>query len=199
MQVFHAGRARSLRVIWMAEEMGAAIDVVKDTFPPTNPVFLANNPTRTLPLFLDGPVVMTESIAILQYMAARHGPTDLAVAPDEAGFADYLQFLEVGEATLATPLTATIRTRFMAPDDQKNNWTVENCREVYVDRPKLVDAQLAKGEFMAAGRFTAADISVGYALGFGEGLKLVGSFSAPVAAYWERLKQRPAYQRAVAR
>jgi glutathione S-transferase len=199
MQVYHVGRTRSLRVVWMAEEMGVALEVLKASFPPTDPAFLAANPTATLPLFLDGPVVMTESIAILQYMAARHGPTDLAVATDEAGFPDYLQFLEVGEATLATPLTATIRTRFMAPADQKNNWTVENCREVYVDRLKLVDAQLAKGDHMAAGRFTAADISVGYALGFGEGLKLDGAFSPRVAAYWERLKQRPAYQRAIAR
>ena len=197
MKIYHAARTRSVRVIWMLEEMGLGYEVVKTAFPPTDPVFLAANPTRTLPLFLDGEVRLTESIAILQYLAERHGPTALSVKGNETGFADYLQFLEVGEATLATPLTATVRTRFMAPDDQKANWTVENCKAVYLDRLQLVRDQLKAHAFMAADRFTAADISVGYAIGFGEGLRLEGIDPA-VLDYWRRLQARPADQRAIA-
>jgi glutathione S-transferase len=182
----------------MLEEMGLDYEVVKTGFPPTDPEFLAANPTRTLPLFLDGDVRLTESIAILQYLAERYGPTELSVKGSEAGFADYLQFLEVGEATLATPLTATVRTRFLAPADQKTNWTVENCREVFLDRLQLVTHQLEAHEFMAADRFTAADISVGYALGFGEGLRLGRHYAPSLAAYWTRLQGRPAFQRAMA-
>jgi len=196
MKIFHAARTRSVRVLWMLEEMGLDYEVVKPGFPPTDPEFLAVNPTATLPLFLDGEVRLTESIAILQYLAARHGPTDLAVRPDETGFADYLQFLEVGEATLATPLTSVVRTRFTAPEDQKANWTVESSKAVFVDRVRLVADQLKTHAFMAADRFTAADISVGYALGFGEGLRLAGGYDPSVTDYWRRLQDRPAYQRA---
>jgi glutathione S-transferase len=195
MKVFHVPRTRSVRVLWMLEEMGLAYEAVKISFPPTDPEFLALNPTGTLPLLLDGEVRLTESVAILQYLAARHGPTPLAVAPDEAGFPDYLQFLEVGEATLAAPLTSLVRTRFMAPDDQKANWTAENTRTVFADRVRLVADQLERHAYVAADRFTAADISVGYALGFGEGLGLAGGYTPAVVDYWRRLQARPAYQR----
>ena len=196
MRIFHAPRTRSVRVLWMLEEMGLDYEVVKPGFPPTDPEFLTANPTATLPLLIDGDVRLTESIAILQYLAARHGPTDLAVKPEEVGFPDYLQFLEVGEASLATPLTVMVRTRFMAPEDQKSNWTFESCAAVFADRVRLVADQLKERDFMAADRFTAADISVGYALGFGEGLRLASSYSPAVVDYWRRLQERPAYQRA---
>ena len=111
-----------------------------------------------MPLFLDGEVRLTESIAILQYLAEPYGPTELSVKGSEPGCAHYLQFLEVGEATLATPLTATVRTRFMAPKDQKANWTLENCKAVYLDRLKRVAHQLKTHDFMAVDRFTAAAI-----------------------------------------
>ena len=199
MKIYHVTRTRSVRVIWMLEELGLDYEVVKVSFPPTDPDFLAANPTGTLPLFVDGDTRITESIAILQYLAARHGPTLLSVKADEPGFADYLQFLEVGEATLATPLTAAVRTRFMAPQDQKTNWTVENCKSVFLDRLQLVSNQLKGHAYMAADRFTAADISVGYALGFGEGLRLADGYDPALIDYWRDLQARPAYQRALAR
>jgi glutathione S-transferase len=198
LKIYHVPITRSMRVVWMLEEMGLEYEVVKTTLPPSDPAFLAANPTRTLPLFIDGEVQLTESIAILQYLAARRGPTDLAVRAEEPGFPDYLQFLEVGEASLATPLTAAVRTRFMAPADQKANWTVENCRDVFVDRLQLVSRQLESHAFMAADRFTAADISVGYALGFGERLRLADAYGPALLDYWARLQARPAFQRAVA-
>jgi glutathione S-transferase len=183
----------------MLEEMGLDHEVIKTAFPVTDPEFLAINPTGTFPLFIDGETRLTESIAILQYLAARYGPTPLAVTADEPGFADYLQFLEVGEATLATPLTVAVRTRFMAPEDQKANWTAESCKSVFLDRLQLVSNQLKTRPFMAADRFTAADISVGYALGFGEGLRLADDYDPLLIDYWRQLQARPAYQRAAAR
>lgn len=197
-KVFHAPRSRSLRVLWMAEEMGLAYEVLPGSLFAPSDDFLAANPTRTLPAMVDGETVLTESIAILQYLGAKYGPTPLVIGADSPAFPAYLQFLSYGEATLACNLTPLIRTRFMAPDDQKDNWTVKNCADTFVRRLVLVEQQLAKGPYLAGEDFTAADISVGYALGFGEGLGLAEQFPAAVAEYWERLKARPAFQRASA-
>jgi glutathione S-transferase len=60
---------------------------------------------------------------------------------------------------------------------------------------RLVADQLKSHAYMAADRFTAADISVGYALGFGEGLGLAVGYDPSVTDYWRRLQERPAYQR----
>ena len=48
-------------------------------------------------------------------------------------------------------------------------------------------------EYLCAGRFTVADVSVGYALLLAEHLGLAERFTPSVAAYWERLKARPGF------
>jgi glutathione S-transferase len=146
---------------------------------------------------VDGDVVLTESVAILQYFADRYGPTPLSVGPKEPGHPDYLQYLVLGEAGLGAPLNAVIGTRFAGPEGQKDNWTVHMVIDGFVKRLKLVERQLEHHDYMAADRFTAADISVGYVLGLAANfLNLGDKLSFKAHAYHERLTSRPAYQRA---
>jgi glutathione S-transferase len=65
-------------------------------------------------------------------------------------------------------------------------------------RLKCLDAQLARGDYLA-GEFTAADISVGYALGLGQMLGLDADYSPKLTSYHERLQSRPAYRAAAAK
>ena len=53
-------------------------------------------------------------------------------------------------------------------------------------------------ETLCAGRFTAADIVIGYALRLASSIGLAKDFGPNVTAYWDRLRQRQAYQRALA-
>ena len=52
---------------------------------------------------------------------------------------------------------------------------------------------------MCAGRFTVADVSVGFALMLAEFIGLDAKFSPAVAAYWQRLKERDGFRRALAK
>jgi glutathione S-transferase len=58
-----------------------------------------------------------------------------------------------------------------------------------------VDETRALGdrEWLCAGRFTMADLSVGYALLFARVLNLEHKFSPEIAAYWDRLSARPGF------
>ena len=197
-KVFHSPRSRSLRVLWMAEEMGLPYEVEPGSLMNPSEAFLAVNPTRTLPTMVDGDVIITESVAIMQYLGTKYGPTPLTPQPQDAGYAQYLQFLVLGEASLAAGLTPLVRAMFMAPDDQKQNWTLKNNADTFIRQLQLVDAQLAKGPYLAGENFTAADISVGYALAFGEFLGLHERYPERVGEYHQRLKDRPALQRASA-
>ena len=197
-KVFHSPRSRSLRVIWMLEEMGLPYEVEPGSLMQPSEAFLKVNPTRTLPVLVDGETVITESIAILQYLGTRYGPTPLVPSPQDAGYADYLQFLVLGEASLAAGLTPLVRAMFMAPEDQKQNWTLKNNAESFLKQLQLVDAQLAKGPYLAGETFTAADISVGYALAFGSFLSLDDGYSAAIKDYQQRITGREAFQRASA-
>ena len=198
MKLFHAPRSRSTRVLWLCEELGIEMEVVPASL--TNPTaeFLALNPSNTVPVFVDGDTVMTESLAILMYLAKRHGPTPLLVRSGEPAFPDFLQFFILGEAGLLAPLNAAIGTKFSAPDAEKDNFTNRAIAQGFGNRVKLVERQLEKHQYMAADRFTLADISVAFAIGVGASF-LGFPISATVADYQKRMTERPAFGRAAAR
>jgi glutathione S-transferase len=200
MKVYHTPRTRSLRVLWMLEEMGLAYEVESMEFPPaiSTPDYRRINPIATVPALQDGEVLIFESTAILEYLAARHGPTDLVPPADAASYPAYIDYLHFGEATMAAPLTSLVRTKFQAPEGEKDNWTARIIAKTFLYKLKLLEDRLGKGEFIAGDAFTAADISVGYGLFLGRLLGLHDQYPSAVADYFKRLKARPAYQRAVA-
>jgi glutathione S-transferase len=200
MKVYHAPRTRSLRVLWMLEEMGLAYEVEAMDFPPalTTPAYLEVNPVGTVPALRDGDVLILESAAILEYLAARHGPTPLVPSAAEAIFPVYLDYLHYGEATLAAPLTSLVRTKFEAPEGEKDNWTARKIAKVFALKLRLLELRLDEAEFVAGDRFTAADISVAYGLFIGRLLGLHEAYAPGVKDYFGRMRARPAYQRAAA-
>jgi glutathione S-transferase len=200
MIVYHAPRSRSVRVLWALEELGLDYETRPAAIFDPSEEFAGVNPSLTSPTLVDDGAVIVESGAILQYLAARHGPTPLEVKPEEEGFADYLQFLWLGEAGLAAPLNALIGTKFMGPEDDKRNFTTGVVVAGFLKRMKLVEARLAGDRpFLAADRFTLADISVGWTLGLPDFLDLGHKVSDTAKAYRARLTERPAFQRAAAR
>jgi glutathione S-transferase len=67
--------------------------------PKSTLLLLAANPSGKVPAIRDGEVAMGESTAIMLYLTQKHGPTPLALQPEHAQYADYLQFLVFGEAS----------------------------------------------------------------------------------------------------
>lgn len=198
LKIYHAQGARSLRVLWLCEEMGVPYETAEASFMKPSDEFKAVNPLRTVPAMKDGDVTMIESVAMMIYIMAKYGPTDLEVKPNEQGYGDYLQYLMFGEAGLAAYGNPLVGTRFMAPDDQKENWTAGYLKKAMLKRLEFVGERLAGKPFVAADRFTAADISIAY---IANGAKYAGidkDIPAPVMSYIENLWQRPAYQRAAA-
>ena len=142
----------------------------------------------------DGETFMTESAAIVQYLATRYGPSELAVAVDDPDYGAWLNWLHFGEATLTFPQTLVLRYRRFEPG--KAEVVADDYAKWFLSRLRQVDRALAKGDWLCAGRFTAADISVGYALLLAHAIKLEEKFSPAVRAYWERLQARPGFQAA---
>ena len=117
--VFHAPRSRSTRVLWLCEEMEVPYQTESASPQSPSPAFLEANPLGTLPAVIDGDVRMTESIAIMLYIMGKYGPTKLALQPGDPGYADYLQFLILGEAGLGmnvNPIIVAHHRRSWIPD-----------------------------------------------------------------------------------
>lgn len=198
LKIFHSQGARSLRVLWLCEEMGVPYETAEASFFKPSDEFKAVNPLRTVPAMTDGDVRMIESVAMMIYIMNKYGPTDLEVKPNEPGYADYLQYLMFGEAGVAAYGNPLVATRFLAPDDQKQNWTVGYLKNAIIKRLELVGERLGGKPYVAADRFTAADISIAY---IATGARFVGiedEMPPLVKAYVENLQQRPAFQRAAA-
>lgn len=192
--------SRSIRVVWLLEEMGLPYRVrqVDMLAAQRDPEFLAVNPADYIPALQDGDVAMIESIAIMEYLMARYGPTPLAPAPQDPTFPAYQQFLHLGEAGLATLMMPVVVSRFMAPEAERENWGATWCLQVLQKRLNLVSQRLAASPYLAGETFTAADISVTYALNLGQ--RNVGlTLGDAEQAYLARTTGRDAYKRAMAR
>ena len=61
--IYHTQGARSLRVIWLCEEMGVPYQTAEASFFKPSDAFKAANPLRTIPVMQDGDVTMIESVA----------------------------------------------------------------------------------------------------------------------------------------
>jgi glutathione S-transferase len=198
--LYHCANARSFRPLWTLEELGVPYDLKMLPFPPRflQREYLEINPLGTIPLLIDGDTRMTESAAICQYLATRYGPSPLAVNVDEPDYGAFLNWLHFGEATLTFPQTLVLRYSRLEPDERKNPQVAADYARWFLARLRAIDAVVSKTETLCAGRFTVADISVGYALMLARSLGLDKEFPPAVGAYWARLSGRDGFKRALA-
>lgn len=193
------GEGRGFRVVWLLEEMGLPyrlrpVDLLVGVENDTE--YLAINPAGFIPAIRDGDVTMVESIAIMEYLMARYGPTPLAPDPHDPAFPAYQQFLHLGEAGLAASLYIAVVSRNLAPEAERQNWGARKALEVFRNRLGLVIRQLERSSYLAGNTFTAADISVTYALEFAERTG-VAALGQAEQAYVARTSGREAYKRAM--
>ncbi len=199
MKLYHCEGARSLRAVWALEEMGLDYELVKLEFPPRafHKDYKAVNPLGTVPCFIDGETVMTESAGICHYLGEKYGPTPLAVGKDEKDYGAYVNWLHRSDATLTFPQTLVLRYTMLEPEERRQPQVAEDYRKWFLGRWRSVEAGLEGRDYLCAERFTMADIAVGYALYLAKTLKIEEAFTPNVTKWWERLEKREGYMRAV--
>jgi len=199
-KLYHCQGARSVRPLWTLEEMGIPYEFESMRFPPRlfREGYLDVNPLGTVPALTDGDLTMTESAGICQYLVDRYGPTSLRVAPDEKDYGVYLNWLHRSDATLTFPQTIVLRYSRFEPQERRLKQAVDDYTQWFFSRLRSVEQATSDCEFLCAGRFTIADICVGFALYLAETLNLRSGFKPNTEAYYRRLSARPTFQRAIA-
>jgi len=199
MILHHCMSARSFRALWILEELGVPYELRMLEFPPRARAkqFLKENLLGTVPYFTDGDVRMTESAAICQYLATRFPEAGLGVASEDESYGAYLNWLHMSDATLTFPQTLVLRYRHFEPQERQQPEVAADYEKWFLARLRAVDLALEHEAFLCAGRFTAADVAVGYALLLAQHLELHTSFSSRVQSYWDLLQQRRGYRRAL--
>jgi len=202
LKLYHCKNARSLRPLWMLEELGLPYELTVLPFPPRvfAKEYLSINPLGTVPCFFDGEMRMTESAAICQYLAdiygKQQGKESLGVRIDEPEYGAYLNWLHYSDATLTFPQTIVLRYSQLEPEARRLPQAVADYRAWFYGRLRAVTAALSNAPYLCAGRFTAADVAVGFGLFLATQLKIDGEFPPPVRDYLDRLMARDAFRRA---
>jgi glutathione S-transferase len=192
--VYGGWPTRAIRVAWALEELGLdyqirPVDLRKRQ---EDVEFLKLNPAGFLPVLDDNGVVIFDSIAILEYLIAKYDAGKLAPAGADPRFPIYQQFLHLGESGLAAYLNVVVGSKFFAPENERQNWGTRVAERMFFSRLELVSQRLSAAPMMAGEEFSAADISVGYALDMAERLGLAERFGPTLQAYRTRIASRPA-------
>lgn len=194
--LYHCADARSLRCLWAVEEAGIDVDLRVLPFPPRAfaPDYRPVNPLMTVPGWVEDGRLMTESAAICERIAEG---TPLEVRRDEADYWDYRNWLHRSDATLTFPLAIMLRyTRVEAPE-RRLAQAVDDYKAFFGGRAKSIEAALGDGrEWLVAGRFTIADIVIGYAAFLATTLKADDELGEATKAWLARCMARDGFVRA---
>ena len=198
--IFHAPGTRSLRVIWLCEELGLPHEVKTIEF--TGPYrksseFRALNPVGKVPAMTDGDFSMFESGAMVQYLLDRHGQGRLQPAPGTEAHARYLQWNWFAESTYARPIGEIVNHGRAFGEAGRIAAVVEEMKGRARVCSEAVDQALQGRDYLLGDEFSAADIMMGYTVMIAQRFTSIDGLDA-LCRYWERLSARPAYQRAAA-
>ena len=195
--------SRGLRCTWAAQEAGVDLDLKMLPFPPRHkaPEYLEINPLGTVPLLIDGPqetaARLTESCAIAHYLHTFRGATDMVIQPGEADYGAYLDYTYHADATLTFPQTVYMRFALFEADKGWGEAGHAYAKWFY-KRLVKIEERLATRDYLCGGRFTVADICIGYALILASKVGLDEGVPDALKTYRERLTSRAAFKAALA-
>ncbi len=186
------GNTRDLRVLWALEEMGLPYEIVGMDHPNHDldtPEFRAKNPFGQIPVIDDDGVVVTESGAILLYLARKSGKL---IPHDLAGEAQVLRWSVAALSSVEVPV---LTMWFVGISGGRGTKPHEALRQWSDMRLKQLDGWLANRRFVATDEFTVADILMTHVLSAGSTDQALLEPYQHVRRYLARCMDRPAWKR----
>jgi glutathione S-transferase len=189
---FARGNTRDLRVLWALEEMGLQYEIVGMDHPNHDldlEEFRTKNPFGQIPVIDDDGVVVTESGAILLYLARKSGKL---MPHDLAGEAQVLRWSVAALNSVEPPV---LTMWFVGISGGKGTKPYEALQQWSDMRLKQLDGWLANRTFVATDEFTVADILMTHVLSAGSTDQALLMPHQHVSGYLTRCMDRPAWKR----
>ena len=200
MKLYHCPGSRSIRIVWLLEELGLDYELVSMPLGDPSmrtPEYLKIHPAGRVPALEDGDVTLFESGAIVQYVLAKFGKGRMVPAVRDPEFPLYLQWLHYAEGMMMPQVNIiVVETKFLPPE-KRNDTNVARATKLLTRMLAAVDNHMESREYLA-GEFSGADIMTGHACVVADRLGADMSAYPHVRAYVDRLKARPALQTALA-
>jgi glutathione S-transferase len=195
--VHHLNNSRSQRILWLLEELGLPYEIKRyQRNPDTNlapPELKAVHPLGKSPVIEDGPHVLIESGAIVDYLIRRHGEGRLQPDPATATYDEYVQWLHFAEGSAMLPLMLDLYVGRLGDAGAPLKPRIDSELENYLG---YLDTALGLTPYLVGEALTGADIQMSF---IGELAKARGKLDRypNLAAWVDRLQARPAYKKAI--
>ncbi len=206
----HLEYSQSFRILWLFEELGAPYELKIYERDPESRLapkdYKALSPLGTAPVVTDGDLVLAESNAIIDYVLDGHPDSDLRPGPGHPDRARHLFWFHAAQGSLVSiqgvaMVLGLLETRSPWPVSALLRSIFNQVRKVFVGpRLKALYTQMEKdlGEkpYFGGDQLTAADITLVYPLYAARDRGAFDDGFANIAAWFERVEARPAFQAA---
>ena len=185
-------RNRTLRVLWMLEELGQDYNI--KVAPPHSDAMRQGNPGGRSPALHDGDAIIPDSVAIITYLADKHGACTHPAGTPERAWQDAMTQFCVDEIEGA--LWTAAKNSFVHPEEHRCGDVVATCKYEFAKAMKTLADHLEGNEHIAGDMFTVPDLLLGHCSRWATN----ANFDIPdgaVSEYLTRMRTRPAFARAI--
>ena len=192
MRLYEFAPTRSIRARWVLQELGEEFEAVTVNLVAGDhrrPQFLKINPAGRVPALVDGDPVITESVAIVLYLAERDAqrrflPRDIALR------SQVYRWLMFAATELEQPLWRIARHTALYPEDIRLPAELPIARQDFAEMAAVLERHMKDRQFVVGDQVTVADFVMAYTLDWANEARLIGEFPN-LTTYLERMYARP--------
>lgn len=193
MKLYGFGPTRSLRALWGLRELGAEFEFVSVNLMAgehQRPDFLRLNPAGKVPVLVDGDFVLTESAAIVLYLAEKY-PAKKLLPDDLKVRAQVYRWVMFAITELEQPLWRIAKHTMVYPEDKRLPADISLARQEFGVMATVLDRHMEGRKFIVGDNITAADCMTAYLIDWANEEHLIDNYPQ-LRAYLERMYARPA-------
>lgn len=202
-KLYGFGQSRSFRCLWALEEAGVEYEYINaklrtdpaDPESAKHPDYLQLNVQGKVPTLVNDDLVLTESVAILNYIARCAPESGLLPNNSMDVYAKLDELVSFVLAELEQPLWSKGKHMFALPEDQRIPQMLETAKFEFDKAVNTLDHLLSDSEYAIGGQFTVADILLAHT--FNWAIRFEFDVPEKYVELRNRHYQRPAAQRAM--
>ncbi|HEY0682642.1 MAG TPA: glutathione S-transferase family protein [Steroidobacter sp.] len=192
MKLYEFAPTRSIRARWTLQELGVDFEAITVNLlagQGQTPEYLRLNPAGKLPTLVDGDVVLTESVAIVLYLAEKY-PEKRFVPTDPKLRAQLNRWLLFTATELEQPLWRIARHTFLYPEEQRSPADIEIASREFREMAAVMEQHMRGREFVVGDHVTVGDFVLAYTLDWGNEVQLLDRCPT-LLSYMKRMYERP--------
>ncbi|MBW4465585.1 MAG: glutathione S-transferase family protein [Pegethrix bostrychoides GSE-TBD4-15B] len=192
MRLYEFGPTRSIRVRWMLQELGVDFEAVTVNLRAgehRQPEFLKLNPAGKVPVLVDEDLVLTESVAIVLYLAEKY-PDKGLVPTDLRQRSQFYRWILFSATELEQPLWRISRHTSLYPEHLRLPAEVALAQQDFTNMAAVIEDHMQERQFLMGESVTAADFVCAYTLDWANEIRLLDN-CPQLLQYIERMYARP--------